>query len=182
MESWEGVDDYPFDFEDEWEQIEDLMGMAFVAAQTHLTNVRTSMMQLSKSLQKRRSAPQEFITHPKAFDLFDHDNPIEPKSGRSYVRVVNAAANYWKHHDEWPVKYVSVQWEDGDEVLVRRWDIDKANNDTQKTMEIVTAIGMRPGESNMQCAASTLGIFDLWDLSPLRKTLKDWGECLLRRV
>lgn len=71
---------------------------------------------------------------------------------------MNAVANYWKHHDEWPEKYVPAHWPGVGEVRERRWDIANANKDTQKTIEIVTAIGMRPDGLNMQAAA----VFSAW--------------------
>jgi hypothetical protein len=150
------------------------------------------MVTLSKSLANSRCRGIAFVTDDDAFNLFGltdveaFDNPLKPKSKSNCpISVVNAVANYWKHHDEWLEKYVPVPLEDGNEVLERCWDIDKEKkSSTRDTIEIVRAIGMRPGGPNMQCAASALGIpiSSLWDLSPLRKTLKDWGECLLRHV
>jgi len=106
-------------------------------------------------------------------------NPIDPKSGQPFVKVVNAVANYWKHHDDWPKQYVREQLKGVGEVAACRWDTSKINDRDRKTMEIVTSIGMRPDGLNMQAAASALGISELWDLSPLRKVLEDWVRSLL---
>lgn len=176
---------YPYDsdFGDEQERIEDLLGVAFVAAQVYLTTVRTSMLRRSEILQKRKGSPLSFITDPKAYDIFNCDNPTEPKSQQSYVRVVNAVANYWKHHDEWPERVDQARSIEFGETPVPRWDISKVNKGAQTTIELVTAIEMWPNRSiNMQVAADALGIVELWDLSPLRKNLDDWARCLLKRA
>lgn len=171
------------DFGDEQEQIEDLLGIAFVAAQAYLTTVRTSMAWLSKALQN----PSGFLDDNKPSAIFDYVdneglvNPIEPKSGVRFVKVVNAVANYWKHHDEWPEQLVPVQLDGVGEVMARRWDTSKVQRkDRLEMFTIVNSIGMQPGDLNMQAAASALGVSELWDLSPLRKALENWGHSVWR--
>ncbi|MGE0131317.1 MAG: hypothetical protein AB7U82_24820 [Blastocatellales bacterium] len=184
MESRVDTDEDQFDdFGDELEQIEDLLGIAFVAAQVYLTTVRTSMVRLSKDLRK----PPGVLGDDKAYTIFDYVddeglvNPIEPKSGLRFVRVVNAVANYWKHQDEWPTRLMPVQLDNKDEAMARHWDTSKVSHKNQSdTIRIVTSIGMQPGDLNMQVAASALGISDLWDLSPLRKVLEDWACSVLK--
>jgi hypothetical protein len=180
-------EDYPYDldFGDEQEQIEGLLGVAFVAAQVYLTTVRTSMLRASELSQKKKGSPLSFITDPNngGYSIFDCDNPVEPKSGRRYIIVVNAVANYWKHHDEWSERLDMAQGREFGETLLPRWDTSAVKSGERKTIEIVTAIGMWPNRSiNMQVAALTLGIAELWDLSPLRKSLDDWARCLLKRA
>ena len=93
---------------------------------------------------------------------------------------MNAVANYWKHHDEWPERVDQARSIEFGETPVPHWDTSKVNKGEQKTIELVTAIGMWPNRSiNMQVAADALGIAELWDLSPLRKNLDDWARCLL---
>ena len=186
-ESIDYDEDYPYDldFGDKQEQIEGLLGIAFVAAQVYLTTVRTSMLRASELSQKKKGSPLSFITNANngGYSIYDCDNPVEPKSGCPYIKVVNAVANYWKHHDEWSELLDMAQWIEFDETPVPRWDTSAAKSGGRKTIEIVTAIGMWPNRSiNMQVAAGTLGIAELSDLSPLRKNLYDWARCLLKRA
>jgi len=70
IESCIDADEDLFDFGDEQEQIEDLLGIAFIATQTYITTVRTSMVGLSKALRK----PLGFLGDDKAYAIFSYDN------------------------------------------------------------------------------------------------------------
>lgn len=161
--------------QDECEQIEDLLGIAFVVAQTYLTSVRTALVRASSYLRK----PLSFIGNGEGHSLYALENPIEPISGRPSIEVVNAIANYWKHHEEWQVQWPKLV----DNLWESYWDNSKGSKGTKKAIEIAHAIGMRPSSSgNMRVAVSTLGVSKLYDLAPLRHILKNWADCLFEKV
>ena len=64
------------------DSMEQVVGLGFAACQTYLV-ARSAFMGASKS---------------DTLDL----GPVH-RCGRPIVAIVNAAANYWKHHDEWTV-------------------------------------------------------------------------------
>jgi hypothetical protein len=144
--------------EDELAYTEDLLGVAFVAAQAELTAVRTAIQRVLPSTSD-------------SYALFRRASATVPSTTFTYVQAINHIANYWKHHDEWPVKMVP----QGDfEAL--DWDEKKET----RTIREVRALGMARGASdNIQTALNTLGIADAADLSQLRAWISEWSNALL---
>jgi hypothetical protein len=94
------------------------------------------------------------------------------------VEVVNAIANYWKHHDE-AATYLVPQ----DEFLELQWDISGLGPNERNTVKIVSTLGMSPGSSaNLRTAIPVLGMIDYHDLSPLRRILEAWAHHLAQKV
>lgn len=64
--------------------MEGIVGLGFVACQQYLN---ATYGQLTRANMKRHEVIASAPKHA---------------GGRSFAEIVNAAANYWKHHDEWP--------------------------------------------------------------------------------
>jgi len=147
----------------ESDQIEQLLGLAFLAAQLFITTVRKRFDALSTAC---RAAGKKLN--------FDTNTEI---------KKINAVANYWKHHEEWPTR---LEPKDDDEMRVV-WDhteMEKKNHIHQKeTAEIVESIGMSPSSrGNLFIAAEAFGVAEFEDLSPIRNKLRDWADRLLKKT
>ncbi len=68
----------------EIERMESVVGLGFVACQQYLN---TTYSQLARPGQKRWQVVA---------------SPPRHSCGKSFASIVDAAANYWKHHGEWP--------------------------------------------------------------------------------
>jgi len=152
--------------DDELYEIEDLLGLAFVAAQTFITHVRTRI-ELFEDSCKHRGISLTFATNKQA--LLGRGEPLRTGVPWSAIDVINAVANYLKHEDEW----TTAEEKQGTK-LIPVW------NPTH-TVNIVTSIGMKPSFSgNLRTAAEALGVVDFKDLSPLRKKLREWAGDLYK--
>jgi hypothetical protein len=65
----------------QFERLDGVIGLGFVACQQY---INATYAQLAKNKSEAMKAPPNH------------------SSGRPVTEVINAAANYWKHHDEWP--------------------------------------------------------------------------------
>lgn len=72
------------DMNGEFDWMEHVTGLGFVSCQTYLA----------------ATYPFTRVTKTEALDL----GPLEPKSDRPVVSLINAAANFWKHNPEWRLK------------------------------------------------------------------------------
>lgn len=83
------------------------------------------------------------------------------------MQVVNAVANYWKHHDEWMTASVMLK----NNGFGLEWDTSTMKSSEKQTVEIVESIGMEASSTgNIRTAAKAIGITDSFnDLSPLRE-------------
>ncbi|GEM_PF-607757 len=72
------------DMSGEFDWAEHVAGLGFTSCQTYLA----------------ATYPFTRITKPEALNL----GPIESKSKRPVVSVINAAANFWKHNPEWSLQ------------------------------------------------------------------------------
>ena len=66
-----------------FDRMETVIGLGFVACQQYIN----------------ATYPQLVASKPQAI----RQPPTLP-SGRSVIELINAAANFWKHHDEWPCR------------------------------------------------------------------------------
>jgi len=73
------------------EYAENIFGLAFVAAQAYILG---SVEDVNKI---RESAGKERIEKNKYYS----DDPQSLPNGISRISLINSAANYYKHHDEW---------------------------------------------------------------------------------
>ena len=149
--------------DDETVVIEELLGTAFVVCQTHISGVVSRIIRLHNYLASQGHANNRKPGQLKK-DLLRMDSAQIPGSGRWQVEVINAFADYFKHHDEWP----------------RQW---KRGNDQQnRTAEIIRSVGAEEGSTgNLRTGAKRLGNKTYEDVQVFADILKDWGKKLLKR-
>ena len=93
--------------------------------------------------------------------------PKHKASGWPIPAIVDAAANYWKHHDEWDKDPTTGKWE--------------VNDLNGRAARVLTALGCF--NERFTCA-EVLSVLAEGELSPfmfLAKHLKEWNESLLRQ-
>jgi len=124
------------------EHAEELVGVAFVAAQVYLSG---TVSDLSKV------AGQEL--HKS--DLLHRGDVVDVFPSVCKVEILDAGANYWKHHEE---------WED--------W---KPNRWNRRTIEILAKVKVdRETEFPCHTIATLLGGDDYTDLDWLMETVSVW--------
>jgi hypothetical protein len=130
------------------ERIEELLGMAFVVAQSFITTVRTGISKASEFCASNFGETLSFASGTKAYGTFQ----LGPKFGlgpHTAAEVINAVANYWKHHEDWP----TVEWPRAGRIATL-WDTNGMRGNEQKTVAIVTSMGLAYGSSgNLRTAA-----------------------------
>jgi hypothetical protein len=78
------------DSDGHFDRVEAIVGLGFVACQQYIN----------------ATYPQLGGTDKKKWEVIA--SAPRHAGGRSFAEIANAAANYWKHHDEWPCpKYLS---------------------------------------------------------------------------
>jgi hypothetical protein len=151
---------------EECDAIEELLGIAFVAAQSYITSVRTRLIDIAKAYPLERGRPAIFDDRTKIFEK-SGTLPSAPRYTR--VEATDAIANYWKHVDQWDTSTVHGE---------RTWKADRYN-----TADIVTAIGLSPGSTgNLRTAAKAVGIRDFSNLWPIREDLAAWAKSLYQEA
>jgi len=78
------------------EYAEPIVGMAFVASQTYIVGVVSDLM---RSQGVKGKALQDYVKEQKI--KFYEDDPSPLSTGQSRLILINSAANYYKHQDEW---------------------------------------------------------------------------------
>jgi hypothetical protein len=166
--------------------IEELLGVALAAAQVYLTVIRTRFVDLAyaynRAFQTERTVGGKPVLkkqgNKKGFNLFkDTGYTDEPSSPATYtpIQAINAAANYWKHHEEWLCALNSAG------TLV--WNDQCKNKQQQDTIKIVHQLGMsQSGVWNLQRAVKKLGVENFYDLTPVRRELREWAVSLLKQT
>jgi hypothetical protein len=163
--------------DDECDHIEELLGMAFVAAQTFITRFRTRLAWASNIVKDEFGAGLSFATPPKAYEVLARGRALPVGSGQSVIEVVNAVANYWKHQEDWPTREEA---KGGRMITVWNVKSHSLRKQERRTIEVVSSIGMKPGSTgNLRTAAEVFGVTEYADLSPIRQELKVWADDLL---
>jgi hypothetical protein len=151
----------------------ELLGLAFVAAQSFITLIRTELIAVNNVHLRYLKSPLSFAGS-NGYDALKLA-PTLSAANCSEVEAINAVANYWKHSEEWPVS------EAKSGTQVREVWVSGKNN--KRTVEIITALRLVPNsDGNLRKAAKALGVKDFEDLSPIRKILKSWATELLKKA
>jgi hypothetical protein len=153
--------------------LEELLGIAFVILQTHLTGVRSQVASLSAMRERSGKAPLSFVPptppgkkRPSSRGLLRIDSPNMGGSAFTKVEVLNAVANYWKHREEWN----SVDW-------------TKLTGHSKDIADRVLVARMQAGSTgNMRAAAMAFNVVDFHDLAPVRASARDWAQRLIVRA
>ena len=135
--------------EDSLYQLEGLLGLAFVAAQRDIGAVTNAFGKLVELRAKLGLGP------------FAVGSSREVLLARSrQVEVLNAAANYFKHADEWPLA-----WQD---------DAPRQARATIRILNAVSGVSDCVTGENIRVLALDLGITDFRNLSPILACLASW--------
>lgn len=156
----------------ESERVEQLLGLAFVAAQVLIKTVKTRFDHLCKILGSRAA---DLIPG----GVMKLDETIAGQSD-TYIEVVNAVANLWKHQEEWPTEVQST-----DDCLELRWRPENREERIRKnTLDVATRLGLSPTSTgNLRTAAEALGVESPYvDLGPVRKRLFEWAQHVYDRA
>lgn len=166
--------------DDECDRIEQLLGWAFVAAQTFITTVRSRLCRLSEVCKKDVGKPLSFVASLKAYEVLRLADTMLKAPMYTELEVINAVANYWKHQEEWPTRM-----EPKGEYLDRMWDQKQMmRNNEKRTVEMIMSIGMSPSSTgNLRTAVEAFGIDKSYkDLSPIRDKLCNWADSLKEKA
>lgn len=165
--------------DDECDCIEQLLGWAFVAAQTFITTVRSRLLRLSDICNEDMRSPLSFVASDKIHGVLKLADPMRNNPKYTEIEVINAIANYWKHQEEWPTRT-----EPKEQYLERVWDHRRMPNYKKRTIEIVASIGMSPSSTgNLRTAYEAFCLASSYeDLSLIRDRLYNWAHSLHRRA
>jgi len=146
--------------DDECDVIENLLGAAFVACQADITAVISHV----KRMHKRALADGHRLDSSdgsKAGIMALGNQQLVATSTYSYVQVIDAAANYFKHRDEWRGSWTQ---------------FDPASRQG-KTVAIITAVGAKQGSTgNMRTGVNALGISNYRNLTILYDHIASWAN------
>lgn len=145
--------------EDESNVVDSLIGTAFVVTQTQITAIVSSVMRLHKqATADGRDLDSSDGTRDGIMRL---GSPMADTSNFSRVQVIDAAANYFKHRDEW----------------TNPWS--RLNKQQDKTAKVILAIGGRENSTgNLRRALNALAI-DRDLLESLHAEVDGWAEAAL---
>jgi hypothetical protein len=145
----------------------DMLGIAFMACQVEIARAVAEIQQMHDMARRKgielptvRVDPETKRVSRKEIMRFGF--PDEPPAP-SPAEVINAAANYQKHSDEWP----------------RKWDVGPPpNKERAKTIEILKAIGIKSDDFAVDACARHLGINGADDLMRLLDHISSWRSKL----
>jgi hypothetical protein len=174
-------DDYHAIIEDEEsEQTEELLGIAFVACQSYMNRIWTQVQAFNNV------CSDEF--GKKVSRLTDIQQVLQigtvriPRSRLTQAEAIFAAANYWKHSEEWPVRKQGIIRKNKKRSSREVWDGKKIRRKpvAKHTYDAVYKLGMRHGNTgNLRQVAMRLGTNKFEDLRPIRDALSLWANALL---
>jgi hypothetical protein len=137
----------PVDIDEALEQWESLLGIAFVMAQTYITGTVSDVNKITRS-----SPPLKKVDLLKKFSRLISGTKV------TGALLIDAIANYYKHHDEWP---------DWSPVGARK-----------STIEVLNEVGIHEHDSHpcRKAANMLLTPPDSFDLKPLFSIIVDWRK------
>jgi hypothetical protein len=131
-----------------------LIGSAFVVGQVAITQ------SVAISRRIRELADQPSWLPSNRTEIMGLEAPIHLATGLAEVVLVDAVANYFKHHYEWPPDWITT------------------NRHQRQTIEVVRRLGLSPGAGeNLYTAVRSLG-FTTSELHRLGENLQVWRERL----
>jgi hypothetical protein len=130
-----------------------LIGSAFVLGQAAISQA----VSIATKINELAGRPT-WLPHGKG-ELMRKEALVHDGTGLSTIALIDAVANYFKHHYEWPDN-----WEGAGRA--------------QPTVDIVRKLGLEPDEEgNLPHAARELGMTGS-DLSPISTLIQEWRERL----
>lgn len=145
--------------DDECDIIENLLGAAFVACQADITAVISHVNRMHK--RALSDGHRLASSDSSKAGMLALDNQLVATSTYSYVQVIDAAANYFKHRDEWRGSWTQ---------------FDPASRQG-KTVAIITVVGAKQGSTgNMRTGVTALGISNYRNLTILYEHIASWAD------
>jgi hypothetical protein len=159
--------------DDECDQIEELLGIAFVACQAYVNRVWKQVKDLNKACELEYGKPMPSLAN-RQMTLRVEGSKLTGSSITN-IEAIYAVGNFWKHSEEWPTRELVAGGRRKDV-----WDTSKMQPIQRATAEVVSEIGLRIGlTGNLRTAARVLGVSDYKDLGAIRKPLNSWAKRLL---
>jgi len=147
-------DEEGFDGLSAHEHAELLLGLGFVAAQIYAIGTVSDLSQILATRGKSKRGK---------LDCYACDS-VALKGGVTRIQLVNAVANYFKHHDQWS-----------------RWPTSKKDRGFHDS-EVLERVGIT-GKTEFPCAEATnLLCGTNWELTMLRQILKEWRAHVIKRL
>jgi hypothetical protein len=142
------------------EEVGLLIGSAFVLGQATLTQSIAIVSQLHHLSGRKASIP-----HRKR-ELLEMEAMRDPETQMSLLVVIDTAANFFKHHHEWPID----------------WHLSSERGVQLRTTADARTLGFSGHEitDNMHIALRRMGI-DQSDMAGVANTIQDWRERLAQR-
>ena len=135
------------------EHAEPLFGLGFVAAQTYALGTVADLNRIRAS----RGKPKK-----DKLDCYLCD-PVAVKGGVKRIQLVNAVANYFKHHDEWPP-----------------WPISK--DPGFYDIEILGDVGITQRTEHPCVEATNLLCGSSWEMIVLHQIVKEWRAHVINKM
>lgn len=144
------VQTLPFDVDDALEQIERLLGIAFITVQTYITG---TVSDINKNFE---ISPDVFLTL-KDYNVVKECSNFIVGTEITEMELCYAVANYFKHHEGW-----------------HSWNLSE-NKRGKETIKSLEKAGItKADEYPCRKATKVLGISDSLDLQPLLSIIVDW--------
>lgn len=158
--------------DDECDQVEDMLGIAFVACQSFINRIRTHFVWVNRACEEDFGKQLSHIATGDALGaVLKCGGKIPQNKSLSLVEAIHAVGNFWKHSDEWP----TCEAKRGKR-RIQIWDLSQMNRQQKATAEVVMALGLQPRSTgNLRHAAEAVGVSEFEDLSPMRRALSLWA-------
>jgi hypothetical protein len=131
-----------------------LIGSAFVLGQAAITQAVSIVTKICDL-----AAKPSWLPHGKAA-LMSAEAGEHHKTGLSEIVLIDAVANYFKHHYEWPDNWID------------------ASPRQQPTIDLVLKLGLSPDRNdNLDTAVQELGM-STRDMTPLSVLVQEWRQRL----
>jgi len=147
--------------QDEIRVMEDILGCAFVMAQTSIKRVANStraLNALAKSSTIAQKTVHELMRWP------GHERQAPPYSK---IELIDAVANWWKHREEWPCDWAEITTRQARETAQRIASLGISSNTPGKLLEIVGHFGLSAPSAQMTS-----------NLAPLWALVRQWAEAV----
>lgn len=164
LEKAEGNEQWAIDsfIQDQAEFYHEMLGIAFIAAQVEITRAVAEVREL-RELAERKGLKKLATTTEDKKDIMRYGFTDQAKP--SPIEVIDAAANFQKHSDEWPTD----------------WDVTPPRNpNAANTVKVLLALGIKPRDFVIDACARHLGINKPADLLRLQDHLASWRSGLAR--
>lgn len=149
--------------DEECGMIEEFLGTAFVVCQTYITAMRSRVQALHRYHESQQPGKPLQTTTANKESILRFGSKKVGRGGYSAIQVIDAFANYFKHHDEW------------------HGDWKKLKRPASDTAKIIMAVGAERGSTgNLRTASKRLGNPDYKDVRVFAKILASWSERLIR--